>query len=176
VSSSIIPRYALTNDLLSAFEVADNRKTNWLNSNTVNSVQYFYPYKYKLGYDGLPEPQENFVVFRLAELYLMRAEARARQNNIAGALADLNKIRNRAGLAELLTTDQNVLLTAIAHERQVELFCEWGSRWLDLKRLGLAGPVLSVVKSPAWQNTDVLYPIPQTEISKNQSLTQNPGY
>jgi hypothetical protein len=176
VSSSVMPRYALTNNLLSAFETTDNRKINWLNSNTVNSIQYFYPYKYKLGYDGLSEPQENFVVFRLAELYLIRAEARAKQNNIAGALDDLNKIRSRAGLNDFTPIDQTALLTAIVHERQVELFCEWGNRWLDLKRLGLAGPVLSIVKGPIWQNTDALYPIPQTEISKNQSLIQNPGY
>lgn len=176
VSSSIVPRYAVTDNLLSAFEPSDSRMASWLKSNTVNSTAYFFPYKYKLGYDGLSEPTENYMVFRLAELYLIRAEARARQNNVSGSFEDLNRVRNRAGLADFTTLDPNALPDAIMHERETELFCEWGNRWMDVKRTGKADVVLSAVKGSNWQDTDVLYPIPQGEVGKNPTLTQNSGY
>lgn len=175
-SSSIIPKYVISNSLLSAFETGDQRKDNWLKSNTVNGQPYYYPYKYKLGYDGASVPKENYMVFRLAEQYLIRAEARVRQGNVNGALQDLNLIRSRAGLPDFTNTDQNVLLAAIQHERQVELFCEWANRWFDLKRTNNADAVLGSVKGSNWQATDMLYPIPQAEISKNPFLTQNAGY
>jgi hypothetical protein len=176
LSNTIVPRYAICTNLLSAFEISDARKASWLKNSKVNGTEYFYPYKYKLGYDGLSVPKENFVVFRLAEQYLIRAEARARQNNITGALEDLNMIRKRAALSDITATDQNMVLAAVTHERQTELFCEWGNRWLDLKRWGQAGTVLSLIKGANWQDQDLLYPIPQAEISKNPSLTQNAGY
>jgi len=58
----------------------------------------------------------------------------------------------------------------------VELFAEWGHRWLDLKRTGSADSVLYSLKAPNWQSTDSLYPIPQTEIQNDPQLTQNAGY
>jgi len=66
----------------------------------------------------------------------------------------------------------------VAHERQTELFAEWGHRWLDLKRTGQAGAVLSVIplKQPWLGNYQLLYPIPYTEIQDDPSLVQNPGY
>jgi starch-binding outer membrane protein, SusD/RagB family len=175
-SSSVIPKYVISNNLLSSFETGDQRKNNWLKNNTVNGQPYYYPYKYKLGYDGAPVPKENYMVFRLGEQYLIRAEARAQQGNIGGALEDLNLIRSRAGLSDFITTDQSTLLADIQHERQVELFCEWANRWFDLKRINNADTVLSNAKGSNWQSTDVLYPVPQTELSKNPSLTQNAGY
>jgi starch-binding outer membrane protein, SusD/RagB family len=61
------------------------------------------------------------------------------------------------------------------HERQTELFCEWGSRWLDLKRTGTATAVLGTLK-PGWKATDVLYPVPNPQLQVDNLLTQNPGY
>lgn len=174
-SSNSIPSYIITDNLLNAFENGDKRKQKWLNKNTVNGNDYYYPYKYKLGYDGLSIPMEDYVVFRLSEQYLIRSEARAQEGNLNGAITDLNLIRNRAGLQNTTSTDQASLLFAIQHERQVELFCEWGNRWFDLKRTGKATGVLSLIK-PDWQAKDTLYPIPQTELNSNPFLTQNPGY
>jgi SusD family. len=84
---------------MSAFEPGDQRKTVWTNSNTVSGVTYPYPYKYKvrLGIAGAPK-SEYEIILRLAELYLIRAEARTQQNVIPGAQSDLNAIRTRAGL------------------------------------------------------------------------------
>lgn len=173
-SSSLLPNYTLTGSLLTAFEPGDMRKTAWLDSNVINGQVYHYPFKYKVR--GSTQVTEYNIVLRYAEQFLIRAEARAEQNNIAGALQDVNTIRQRAGLAALsATTSQTKCLAAIAHENQIEFFAEWGHRWLDLKRTGQATNVLSAEKT-GWQATDTLYPIPFSEIQANIFLTQNAGY
>ena len=176
-SNTVKPSYKLTSFLLNAFSANDQRKALWINSNTVGGVLYYYPYKYKTKSvaAGAPKTEYNMVL-RLAEQYLIRAEARAQQNMIAGAQSDLDTIRQRAGLATTTANDKASMLQAIENERQVELFCEWGHRWFDLKRTGRINIVLGVEKASNWQSTDILYPIPQNEILKNPALTQNPGY
>lgn len=173
------PNFSITPSLLNSFEVGDQRKSKWISTNTVNGQTYYYPYKYKQGSDfSSPTPPitEFYVVFRLAEQYLIRAEARIQQNNIIGAQSDLNIIRNRASLNITSSNDKPSILTAIEQERKTELFAEWGHRWFDLKRLNRADAVLGVIKGPNWQPTDVLYPIPSQQILANRFLNQNPGY
>lgn len=168
----------LSDYLKKSFETGDNRKTTWTDSiTTENGITYAYPAKYKNNEIFSPVT-EYTVIFRLAEQYLIRAEARAEQGNIEGATSDLNIIRQRAGLSPTTASTQPDLLTAILKERQVELFTEWGNRWFDLKRMGKADEVLKPIKRSSWQSTDQLYPIPQTEIDKNISLKghQNQGY
>lgn len=173
-SSTVRPAYALSAFLLSSFIAGDLRKANWTKQNTVAGQAYYYPYKYKV---RLSTPiTEYYVVCRLAEIYLIRAEARVRQNNITGCQSDLLAVRQRAGLAAVVATDLSGLLAAIENERQAELFTEWGHRWFDLKRWKRADAVLGVHKAPNWQSTDQLFPIPQTELEVNPFLVQNPGY
>jgi hypothetical protein len=169
---------SLNTTLVNAFEAGDSRRTNWVSSYTQGASTWYYPSKYKVRtLPSATSPKTEYsMVFRLAEQYLIRAEARAKQGNIAGAQADVNMIRNRAGLGNTTAATQAQLLTAIEQERRVELFCEWGHRWLDLKRTNRADAVLGPVKAPNWQATDVLFPIPQLELSRNPNLTQNPGY
>jgi hypothetical protein len=181
-STTTRPAYPITSYLYAAFETGDQRKTTgangWLGKNTNSGVDYYYPYKYKQPTPptGI-SPTEYLVVFRLAEQYLIRAEARAKQNNLTGAIQDINMIRNRAGLPNLTSSlNQTQVLTAVEQERRVELFAEWGHRWFDLKRTGRADMVLGPIKTPNWQSTDVLFPIPQTELNLNVFLVQNPGY
>ena len=131
------PTYVLDSTLLQSFEAGDQRKVHWIGTKTVAGVPYYYPYKYKVRSGGSPYREYN-VVFRLAEQYLIRAEARLQQGNIGGALADLNLIRARAGLPPLLASlDQVQCLAAIQRECWAEFFAEWGHHWLDLKRWGL---------------------------------------
>jgi hypothetical protein len=169
----------LTNGLLNSFEANDNRKNSWIKSwtNGTGTVTTYYPYKYK-AVSGQPLTEYN-MVFRLAEQFLIRAEARTNLNKLTGAgsaASDLNVVRNRAGLNNTSALTQADFLDAILRERRVELFTEWGHRWFDLKRMNKATPVLGPVKS-GWQPTDVLYPIPQTELDKNRNLLpQNAGY
>jgi hypothetical protein len=169
------PSNALGKSLISAFEVRDNRPQNWISSVTADGINYPYAYKYKM-YNGIGNNTELDVVLRLAETYLIRAEARMKQSNFQGAQDDLNVIRSRAGENLSAALTQTTLTTAIAHERQTELFYEWGHRWLDLKRTGQADVVLKAEKPLGWQTTDQLYPIPQSAMSTNSNLYQNPGY
>jgi hypothetical protein len=118
-------------------------------------------------------------IFRIAEMYLIRAEARAQLNNLSdatGALADLNKVRDRAGIAPSTALTQNEILVAIETERRVEFAWE-AHRWFDLARTGRAATVLKAID----KNIDVapyelLFPIPITQIQLDPNLTQNPGY
>lgn len=180
--------YYLSSFLLNAFEPNDQRKTinNWIGSVTLTiagqPVTYYYPYKYKLGRNTTPG-SEYMMVFRLGEQYLIRSEARARLGNLGGAISDLDKIRSRAGLPLIANTNptiiQSDLIAKILHERQVELFTEWGHRWFDLKRSGQADATMSVVtpvKGGTWASYKKLFPVPFGDLEKNPNLVQNTGY
>ncbi|HEX7755753.1 MAG TPA: RagB/SusD family nutrient uptake outer membrane protein, partial [Niabella sp.] len=167
--------------LLDSFETGDQRRINWVHDTIFGGQPYSYPHKYKQGFIySSSKPLEYTMVFRLAEQYLIRAEARAKQNNLSGAKSDLNAIRHRAGLADYAGANtQTAILDAILHERQVELFTEWGHRWFDLIRTGKIDEVMNVVaplKGGTWDDFDKLFPIPLTEIQNDPNLTQNPGY
>lgn len=124
-------------------------------------------------------PFDNIQLFRLAEMYLIRAEARAQQNNISGeesAESDINIIRVRAGVSLIQGTSKNQMLLVIENERRMEL-CFEGHRWYDLIRTGRANTVMNEFTSN-WTEKDELWPIPLREIINNPSLkdAQNPGY
>ena len=166
---------------LAAFEAEDNRLLNW----TIDALNFGTgefdkaPFKYKATNDAGGTTAELNKVLRLGEQYLIRAEARAQLGDIAGAQADLNQTRNRAGLDDTVAASTIDLLDAIAQERRVELFTEFGHRWFDLKRTGQADAVLSVIpyKAGTWEATDVLYPIPVSDLLANENLKpQNDGY
>ncbi len=126
------------------------------------------------------EATEFYTPLRLAEQYLIRAEAAANgAAALTSAIDDLNTIRFRAGLTDLPDNlSQQDVLAAIEKERRLELFIEWGHRWFDLKRTGKAVPVLSQMsaKQPWAGDYQLLYPIPITEITNNRNLAPNPGY
>lgn len=172
-SATVKPPYALTTYLLNAFEPGDKRKSSWLGKNTVSGTAYYYPYKYKVR-SGTTKTEAN-IVLRLAEQYLIRAEAQAQLGNTTDALSDLNKIRVRAGLPALSGLNKQDCLTAIMKENRIEFFAEWGHRWFDLKRTGQADGVLGAEKTN-WQPYAAFYPIPQSELLENVNLVQNPGY
>lgn len=167
-----VPNYTLYVGLLSAFEPNDLRLANWIRLTNAGGTNYYYPYKYRIR-SGTGD--ENYIVLRLAEQFLIRAEANAHLNNISEAQNDLNTVRQRAGVNPTTANTTNELLLAIEEERRKEYFAEWGFRWIDLKRTDRINLVLSAIK-PNWQPTDALFPIPIAEIRKNNSLTQNAGY
>lgn len=168
------PLYRFYPNFVGHFEENDKRRTSWVASFTNAAGTYHYPFKYKLR-TNIPVVEYSMVL-RFAELFLIRAEARAQQDNFDGAINDLNRIRARAGITPLeFGMAENELMLAIEKERKLELFSEWGHRWLDLKRTGRALPVLSVLK-PNIEANDLLYPIPLPSINSNPNLVQNPGY
>jgi hypothetical protein len=169
-----IPTYTLYDTLYRSFEAGDLRKASWTGATTVGTTTYYVVNKYKV---RTGTGNEYNVALRYAELFLIRAEARAQLNNLSGSRADLDAIRTRAGLPATSTTlSKAQLLLAIEQERKVELFGEWGHRWLDLKRTDRANAVIGGQKPTTWQPTDVLYPIPDQQRQLNSNLTQNAGY
>jgi len=175
-NSGVTPNYLVTPFLLSQFEAGDLRLQDWIGISVVNSENLYYPFKYKNVY-ATDLPVEDYMIFRLAEVLLIRAEAAAHLNNLSQALMDVNTIRSRAGLpaSTANATSQTAVLAAVMKERQTELCFEWGNRWFDLKRTGTAGTILGAEKT-GWQSNAALYPVPQGEIQLNIALTQNPGY
>lgn len=184
---TVTPRYYLRTGFDLAFEKNsagkdDLRKGNWMGRNTAG-VYYVNKYKVLFG-----NGDEYTILLRLAEMYLIRAEARAQQNNLVGvnsAETDLNAIRERAGLDDKLGLNKAAMLAAIEQERKVELFGEYQHRWFDLKRtIGFtdssktrADEVLAPIKGSFWQSTDILFPISAKQIRINPALSpQNPGY
>jgi len=167
--------------LVNSFDPGDLRLSNWTGSATItysgSPVTYYYAYKYKT--TSASAYTETLTLLRLAEQYLIRAEARARQNNLTGAAEDVNAVRARAGLPVTTAATQADLLAAIAMERYHELFTEQGHRFFDLKRTGAVDAVMATVapqKGATWSGFMQYWPIPVGETQTNLNLTQTPGY
>lgn len=166
----------LKRDFINDFATNDYRLSHWIGYH--EGVNSYYPYKYK-DRNSINNITEYSMVIRLAELYLIRSEARAMQGNLSGAIEDIDKIRDRSGIKLIEniqpSIDSEALLDSIIKERKRELFSEWGHRWFDLKRTGRATKVLGINNS-SWQEADALFPIPEDERMKNPNLDQNIGY
>lgn len=167
--------YSARYGLEHAFEPGDLRMAGWLKAGTGGSDTLYYPYKYKQRTAATGANAEYLVQLRLAEQYLIRAEARAQLGDITNGLADLNVIRKRAGLTPATAADQEDLLLKVEQERRVELFAEAGNRWFDLNRTGRTAYWLAPQK-PTWQDRDTVLPYPTTILLANPNLRQNPGY
>ncbi|MEC5143924.1 RagB/SusD family nutrient uptake outer membrane protein [Chitinophaga sp. 212800010-3] len=169
---------SVSQQLLNTFEPGDRRLSSWINSITDGGKTFYFPFKYKVK-SGTGSLTEYSMILRLAEQYLIRAEARVQLNKIAEGAADLDSIRLRAGLTKTTANSKDPLLKAILHERQTELFAE-GFRWTDLSRAGVLNQVMSILTPQkgggSWQNFQQLYPIPISDIQSSQHLQQTPGY
>lgn len=120
----------------------------------------------------------NFVVYRYADVLLMKAEALNELGKTDQAAIPLNTVRKRAGLDAVSGLTQSEMRDKIIHERRMELAFE-GHRWFDMIRLDHGNYALKFLKSIRKTNVTkdrLLFPIPQTEIDANPLMTQNPGY
>lgn len=167
------PQCPISENLLDAFENNDQRLTNWTASKTVLGTVFTYPFKFKNRNGAILV--ESLIPIRLAELFLVRSEAYLNLDRYTESLNDLNRIRNRAGLENLVSMDPSILAENILQERRIELFAEWGHRWFDLKRTGKINDILSLIKTN-WSATSALWPIPYSQRLLNPNLTQNEGY
>ncbi|MBL7741248.1 MAG: RagB/SusD family nutrient uptake outer membrane protein [Chitinophagaceae bacterium] len=135
-------------------------------------------------YGTTNENVANAKVFRTGEMYLIRAEAYAEQNNLASATADINALRTAriTGYAPIATyASKDAAITDILLERFKELAYE-GHRFWDLKRKGLPvqrlasdAPTTTATTLPA-NDYRFLLPIPNWELQANSLMEQNPGY
>lgn len=170
----------------------------WRASDTLNVM---YPHTTKWGaYDPTDDfgwsMVKDWPLMRLGEAYLLRAEARFRQNNLAGAAEDINVLRDRAfktareeqGDATLgAVSASDITLDFILDERIRELVGEENRR-MTLVRTGTLGERIkkaqAIETAPAekiiegYQDFNALLPIPLTEIQLNKDavIEQNPGY
>jgi len=157
------------------FSTNDLRLVNWITK--IGTSCFPTKYKDNISSDGITEYS---MVMRLAEQYLIRAEARAQLDKVTGtgsAQTDVDAVRTRAGLSGTTAATKTDMLLAIEDERLRELYTEWGHRWLDLKRTGRAVAVLQPLK-PGFTSTKELFPIPQSQINNDPAMAgqQNPGY
>ena len=156
-----------------------------------DTCQYIYPYFLKHadplnhfddpGRSGGGYNHKDVYAIRLAETYLLRAEAYVGLGNTALAADDINAIRNRANATPVAAADVN--LDYILDERARELYAE-EFRHITLRRMGkFLEKVRLHNNNPIYpacnvQDYNVLFPIPQSQIDLNIDLQfeQNPGY
>ena len=121
-------------------------------------------------YYRTPSSDPSYII-RIAELYLIRAEARAKQSKLEDALADLNAVRSRADVAPSEAATQDEILLAIENERRIEFALE-PHRWFDLVRTDRADEVLNVTET-----FRLVLPIPADQILVDGDVVkQNEGY
>lgn len=191
IDEPAVPGFALTGfglitsakEFVASFDTRDQRLAlyNW-NGNGSIKTKFSYTTKFIDWAAPRSNSGVNTLIFRLADAYLMLAEA---ENEIGGpsalAYTRINTIRSRAGLPPLQGLSKEEFRLAIMNERKWELAFEYDRRW-DLVRWG---KLVDAVKQMTTSNPQgvtnikphhVLFPIPPQEIGKNSALTQNPGY
>lgn len=161
-------------NLLDAFaaEPGDLRFTS-LNADGTDAVGGISTFSTKFP-DGTNNA-DNGPILRITEMYTIRAEANLRAGSSVGdsPLNDINALRARAGLANLLAVDLDIIL----NEKRKEL-CFEGQRRMDLLRNGLAlrRPGMANEAESAFGANKTILPIPTTERDLNPNISQNPGY
>jgi hypothetical protein len=141
-----------------------------------------YPFDYKIR-----SKANSIIRLRYADILLLRAEAEIMKGDLASAATNINKVRNRVGLASLtsdVVRSKDSMMEALLKERRLELAFE-GQRWFDLCRFGKVESVMNAVfktdsgrralATPFTENS-YYFPIPQNAIDQNSNLVQNPGY
>jgi len=153
----------ISDDFVNSFEPGDTRALMY-NEDSAGILRC----------DKFDNVDGNVHIIRLAELYLIRAEANLHLGGAAVGptpLSDVNTIRARAGLAPLAT----VAIADVMTERVHELAFEGGFFLHDAKRASTTTGQLTVGALPAF-SPKLVFPIPSVEINANPKLVQNPGY
>lgn len=167
------PNIALSEYLINSFDPKDLRLQEWVQKVGDSTNVFYYSYKYRHNEPG-PDSQEYSIIFRLSEMYLIRAEARFALGKKESATEDLNIIRNRARLGNLNANE--LIKEQIAQEWYHEYFTEFGHRFISLKRLQLLDVILGLRKA-GWNPEDKLLPLPESDLLINPNLEpQNIGY
>lgn len=180
--SRIVEGYNIpTPDIIDAYEEGDVRKDASIGMLTAHGEQYPYIKKYCHPHNLTGNTDDNWPVYRYSEALLYLAEALNEQGKTAEAAIYLNKVRNRAGLANMNLDSQSEMRMAIMNERRVELAFE-NKRWLDLVHYGMAEKVMKAygervkanpqdyyfplgytVAPQSYTNIRVLFPLPAAE-------------
>lgn len=160
----------------SLFSDNDIRKSIWFTADGTRSDKYNM-----LGLGSLWGGTKGgcLMLFRLAEMYLIKAEALVRQGKSAEARQVLETFKQAryAGSVEL-PAEADTLLEEILNERKREFYMENDMRWLDMKRLGVRMERIISGEKVALEPDDFRYtfPIPLKEMQLNKNMVQNPGW
>ncbi len=124
---------------------------------------------------GVRQFTDDYKIYRLGGLILMKAEILNGLGQTAEAVIELNKTRNRAGIGDYVgPINQADINDAILAERGVELGFE-GKRWFDLIRFGKAFELVPTLQGQTDEGI-LLWPLSTTTLSLNPALNQNPFY
>ncbi|HCB47689.1 MAG TPA: RagB/SusD family nutrient uptake outer membrane protein [Algoriphagus sp.] len=163
-----------TDELINSYETGDVRRNAWVATTRSGASGTVYRSAKWLGHKG--DFLENLPIIRAAELFLIRAEARYRTNDAAGARADLNALRSKRGLGAVdAALSGQALFNQIMLERRQEFALE-GHRWFDLKRNGMPITKAGRFETVPYNDYRLLAPLPTGELQLNDQLEQNPGY
>lgn len=159
-------------DVLKNF-LRDNQVVDYSKDVNFTSNQWagarIFKYEYDTPGPGRWDTNINPVIFRLADAYLMRAEAKLRNGDTAGALEDVNTVRSARGTALLSSIDLDAMLA----ERAFEFYFE-SHRRTDLIRFGKYNEAWT--EKPASDVNKRVFPIPLNALASSSKLTQNSGY
>lgn len=162
--------FPVDSDLVAAFDASDATGATDLRRAVTLSAAGTTAIKFPK--DGGNGGEHDWIEIRLADVILLYAEALNETGNTSGAITQLNKIRNRAGLANTTATSQAAVKTAILNERRLELAFE-GHRWDDLVRTNSVNAEMGTTVNSNYY----LFPIPISEIlATGGVITQNAGY
>lgn len=192
-----------TRDIINDYEAGDLRKDaslseGYISNVTGNFVPVPFIEKFHHSHSIQGRPNDNWPVYRYADVLLMLAEAINEQSGPnAEAYGYINEIRDRAGLADISGMTKEEFRVALLHERRVELAFE-NHRWFDLKRTLTTTQLVALLNahgleeranpttsrgSTAFTASDYIFspyeiilPLPEREILVNPELTQNDGY
>lgn len=123
-------------------------------------------------------PDNDLIVYRLADVFLMKAEAYAGLNDITNSVKYLDTVRTRANIGKYAgAMTQPAVEREILNERGRELFFE-NKRWFDLVRFHKGGTinVYTYVPNLAGKTTPLFWPVSTTVIANNPNISQTDGY
>ncbi|MFI1743657.1 RagB/SusD family nutrient uptake outer membrane protein [Thalassobellus sediminis] len=174
-----------TPDLIASYEDGDLREDATISYINISASGMLTPYvaKYNHAHSQFNNTNDNWPVYRYSEVLLSLAEALF-ESGSGDPLIYLNEVRNRAGLADAVTIDSDIIL----HERRVELAFE-NKRWLDLVRTGNADAVMKAFGANVKANPQDYYfplgiaPLPSSYVTINtifplpsREVILNPNY
>ena len=149
---------------MTSYDTVDS--VRFINSARVDADNKPYCFKYR----DIVTGTDRVMVLRLAEMYLIKAEALAYSDGLVADIQEnLNVVRTRAGLADTEANTLPLLKLAIENERRHEFAFEC-QRWQDLVRTGRATELLGI------EDKYTVFPIPLSEMQTNKKMTQNEGY
>jgi len=156
-------------NLLNTYDPADYRNS-WFTNHTDG-------FPYTLKWDCSTGPfDDNIPLVRLPEMYLIKAEAHAEEDQLTLALDALEELQSARGLTvPFVSTDKDEIIDEVMVERRRELNFE-GHRWYDLKRRGMDIPKQVGAIMVPYDDFRILSVLPQGEVDNNPNLEQNPGY